>query len=752
MGPPPPRPWVPPPVVLLPHDDEAQVNDNPYGPPGQGQPFQFDRQGYVARYMFDDPASPWLPEGAEHHPHMHLAHVAAQQMYGAPTLDNVKAFATAGERALGHLARYPQWDAAYKHQQFAARLFSHMQAHGVGYYPSDQVAMIRGLRGSGQDAAPYLTYSDWVQEHGDPLAEKVANHLRVHAHLAAAIRAGGKLPPKLVAQYLEHRAGQDSPLTGPLSFSEGEAAQAQKRFALGMFSDPVDKANQWRQEHGQGKRYNLQAVRRRRANKAQQHLPEAQRLPPDQLQRLAQAIRFRRQGRVTRYMLSDIPHVYRAASDEPHDDKHWGALADLLDDHGTPETAAAIRSLMGGEDYRPPHISDLKGPTTRRADPVGHHRLSGVVGEDPILGHVHGLRLVINPTSAPRSRLLGGGYHDTYVMHVLHPPGSKVLQPVAGITTLNRRQAVGVMHEMQGLTPDDERRLAVWRGHLGRYPGPTKPGGTFTKGAGPVEEGMGAVFMRRGEAVERQRRWDQAAAGREQRRLDAEQRWRQNRQWDQGRPEEFARPDFPGIIRSHFGVIGSNPGDHSRWHQLADTLDFAGRPWSAQAARIGAEQGWQPGEGARLPDTETFSAHHKVWGNTHGMYMQVAAGQDPKAPWQVVLAHPEEKGQVQALVPPEVGAGVLHEIDSTPQFRAERDDAMRAAHPRPVTWAPEFFSAWKAPRGGMVVRGLYEPGGRFVAAEAGGDRPPLGRVASLLARLKARRRMRRRPGVPAPYQ
>jgi hypothetical protein len=61
---------------------------------------------------------------------------------------------------------------------------------------------------------------------------------------------------------------------------------------------------------------------------------------------------------------------------------------------------------------------------------------------------------------------------------------------------------------------------------------------------------------------------------------------------------------------------------------------------------------------------------------------------------------------------------------------------------------PQRFAAYRAPSGGMVTRGIYEPGGRFVPPEATGQQPNRSRVRALVQRLLARRKRRTQGVIP----
>ena len=52
------------------------------------------------------------------------------------------------------------------------------------------------------------------------------------------------------------------------------------------------------------------------------------------------------------------------------------------------------------------------------------------------------------------------------------------------------------------------------------------------------------------------------------------------------------------------------------------------------------------------------------------------------------------------------------------------------------------YSAMRAPAGGAIVRGIYQPGGQALPAEAGAARPKASpRFSRLVAKLKAKRRV-----------
>lgn len=85
-------------------------------------------------------------------------------------------------------------------------------------------------------------------------------------------------------------------------------------------------------------------------------------------------------------------------------------------------------------------------------------------------------------------------------------------------------------------------------------------------------------------------------------------------------------------------------------------------------------------------------------------------------------------------------------------------DAHTVGRPGPQRWGgrvpdrfnrpggPEQFGAWRAPTGGMITRGIYQPGGRYIPSEAGGQAASPRRGKRLLAMWRRRRKIRG-PGV-----
>lgn len=488
-----PKVWTPPPLLLLPHDDTGDDQPDPYGtgrggpPPGMSR---YARPGRAEHFSVWTDHDPHTTE-----PTLNAAHAAHEQAYTSPTLENLRAYQKAIGRALPDLAPggHPLWERGQAEAAFVSRLLSHMHSTGSTYVPSDQVGFLRSIHDAPWDDAPRLVYADWVQEHGDPLADKVAAHIRTHTKLARAIRSGGRLPPALVAQYQQTMAGHGSPRVGELSMTPDEVNAGRQRFLTGMLGDVVKQANARRKLNGQ-RRYALDGARapiplepvdpeerqrmarmaaeqreRHEANMAAIRARQGQPRPPRPEQ--WRADQLARPGRPRRYSMADLAGVYHATADKPHDHQQWMALSDILQDQGAPETGQAIQQLMHGERWH-----NFANEPTMRVDMHGFQGLRDRASEEPITGHVGGVGVQLHMVTGHTRR--GRPMKDVYLLHVHRPPrppgGQFVGAPAPGaaarmsdtfgIATVGRRQAAGILREMTPTSPfakDRERALAL---------------------------------------------------------------------------------------------------------------------------------------------------------------------------------------------------------------------------------------------------------------------------------------------------
>lgn len=450
-----PRLWVPPPVLLMPHDDD--------GDPDWGYMLQdqYRRRGRVERMSRFN-----VPGQTLQHPRVMDANEAAEQFYQHPSKENAEAY----HKASGHVAgRGPAlqgegatdvqgWlDRVDREHRFAHRINFYMDTHKVSYMHPTQVALLRAIHENPDDRAAHGAYADWIEEHGDPLASKVAHGYRVQHRMADAVRSGARIHPKLRKEWREASFPHpvDHPWHGPTTPTMGEFEQARKRFALGLLYDPVKRAEQERRmKTGRGLRLQVPNPRMRAR-------PQSQPGPRQMF----------RPGQPVRYSKEYIPLLHHALAEEPHDEARWGQLADVLEDHGNAPALAHVMRHLGTHGER--RAMDLPGGQQVKvvhADPGGYTSHRGDTTENPIRGHVHGIPITVTPKTGygrwpDSTRMI-----DSYAVTIHHPGTTNVGRMLAN-HWVGRKHAAELLKEMRPIPghPDGTGQVRRWQDWMARW-------------------------------------------------------------------------------------------------------------------------------------------------------------------------------------------------------------------------------------------------------------------------------------------